>query len=266
MSILKKIVYYFNLYSNIKNVSEYRKNRKHRDERALEFITRPNPIKFSVSASMYPVFKEVFCWDAYQISKLIKRLPTSPTVIDIGANCGFFDVLLLSKRPKSRILAFEPLPVNVAIINATLNANAGMSKQMQLFPEAVTGNKNGQLELHIENSENNSEIASVYADFDERNTRKIVVPCRSLATILNENGMQTIDLLKMDCEGSEFDILYNTPADSLKKIKYISAEVHDLDGEKRNVGSLSAFLQQHGFKVSSSVLSDSCFYLQASLT
>ncbi len=140
-----------------------------------------------------------------------------------------------------------------------------MKRQMQVFAEAVTGNLNGQLELYVESSDYNSEIASVFADFDNRNTKKISVPCRTLEQVIKDAELPWIDLLKMDCEGSEYDILYNTPVSSLQKIKRIAAEVHDLDTEKRNVKSMAAFLQKLGYTIQYWPLHNSCYYLQANL-
>ena len=61
------------------------------------FVTRPNPVKFDVPESLYQVFKEIFMEDFYNVDKLIQKLPPNPLVIDVGANAGFFNVLLFSK-------------------------------------------------------------------------------------------------------------------------------------------------------------------------
>ena len=47
----------------------------------------------------------------------------------------------------------------------------------------------------------------------------------TLEDIMKSLGVDHIDLLKLDCEGSEFSILENTP--SLDKIRFIVGEYHD---------------------------------------
>ena len=50
---------------------------------------------------------------------------------------------------------------------------------------------------------------------------------------------QKIDFLKIDCEGSEYDILYNLDSNLYAKIKVISLEFHDLNEQKKSGHSLA---------------------------
>lgn len=52
----------------------------------------------------------------------------------------------------------------------------------------------------------------------------------------------------MDCEGVEYEILYNTPSDYLRRIKIISIEYHD--NRIDNIEKLKIFLENNGFKIS----------------
>ena len=101
---------YFNLFNNIKNPGEYLINKSKRHSRPLVFTTRPHQINFEVPESLYHVFKEIFMEDVYDIQQLIRSLPAEPNVIDIGANAGFFEILLLSKINTAKVHAYEPLP------------------------------------------------------------------------------------------------------------------------------------------------------------
>ena len=53
----------------------------------------------------------------------------------------------------------------------------------------------------------------------------------------------------MDCEGAEFEILLNTPADFLENIHEIRMEYHNIDDKKLNIENLKIFLQENGYKV-----------------
>jgi hypothetical protein len=61
-------------------------------------------------------------------------------------------------------------------------------------------------------------------------------------------GISHCDLLKVDCEGGEYDIFFHTPADTLRRIQRISMEYHD-DCTPHSHGELADFLTQHGFTV-----------------
>jgi len=51
----------------------------------------------------------------------------------------------------------------------------------------------------------------------------------------------------MDCEGAEYDILYNCSADCLHRIDQIAMEVHRGQNENQNIETMEEFLQGQGF-------------------
>ena len=120
---VKGFTRYTRLFKNISNWQEYVFHKGERKKRPLMFVTRPNPVKFDVPESLYQVFKEIFMEDFYNVDKLIQKLPPNPLVIDVGANAGFFNVLLFSKIKNARVLAFEPLPSNIELFKKTIAQN-----------------------------------------------------------------------------------------------------------------------------------------------
>ena len=73
------------------------------------------------------------------------------------------------------------------------------------------------------------------------------VECITLENIFDENRITNCDLLKLDCEGAEYDILMNTKKEIFEKIKLISLEYHNIinhDGYE-----LKKFLEIVGFLV-----------------
>lgn len=254
---------YLKLFSNIQNPFEYLLNKGKRFTRSLTFTTKPTAIHFAVPESLYQVFKEIFMADVYNINYLTKILPDKPFVVDIGANAGYFDVLLLSKINKAKIFAYEPLPHNIDLIKSIVKQNLWLQQNLFFYQKAVTGIKQENLELYMENTSNNQVVASVFADFDERNNSRISVPCISLTDIINQNNLPQIDLLKMDCEGSEYDIIYNTDKNYIQRIKILVAEVHDLDNEKNNITALTIYLKSLGFSVKHSPINNACYAMEA---
>ncbi|MEJ7911600.1 MAG: FkbM family methyltransferase [Chitinophagaceae bacterium] len=251
------------LFRNIANWQEYTFYKGERSKRSLQFRTRPNAISFEVSQSLYWVFKELFVEDFYNIQELTGSLPADPVILDIGANAGFFDILILSKLKNARIWAYEPLPSNCKLIEATMQRNQALREGLQLFNLAVTGLPVESIKLYTENTGDNSEIASVFSNFDSRNTNALTVPAQSLTSIIEQNGFKKIDLLKLDCEGSEYDILYHTPKEVLHVVKKLVIEVHEIDTEMNNVGALTNYLQTTGYNTRSRQITGTTFYLEA---
>jgi hypothetical protein len=78
---------------------------------------------------------------------------------------------------------------------------------------------------------------------------KVEISCISLKEVFAGNKIDKCDLMKMDCEGAEYEILYNAPKNILQKIKKISMEFHNIDDLKNNDKELISFLRKSGFKV-----------------
>lgn len=254
---------YVRLLNHIANPAEYIIRRGERHRRDLAFTTKPLPLRFNVSAALYQVFKEIFMADVYEMDTLVKTLPAQPVIIDIGANAGFFDILLLSKIDDATIYAYEPMPANVKSLRATLHKNPRLQKSVRLFQMAVTGQPLEKLDLFAEPEENAQVVASMFAGFNENNTQKITVPCITLTTVIESNNLLSIDLLKLDCEGSEYDILYHTDPDLIRRIGKMVIEVHDVDKDQNNIGALDAYIRSLGYTTTHEPINSFCYALEA---
>lgn len=229
----------------------------------LKIITKPNKIRFNVTPEIYLVFKEIFMSDVYDIDTLIPKLSPNPVIIDIGSNVGFFDILVLSKIPTARIEAFEPVPENVAYFKNLIPGNPALT-QVKVNEVAVSGKKIPYIELFTEVSQTNRQVvASVIDGFNQNNTKKITVPSISLEEVILGYGDTIIDVLKVDCEGSEYDIFYNSPASLFRKINIMLIEVHNLDNDKNNIHSFAAYIQSLGFHINYTPINGFCYALEA---
>ena len=71
----------------------------------------------------------------------------------------------------------------------------------------------------------------------------------TLEEIFDREKIESCDLLKLDCEGAEYEILLNAPANVLRRVSRISLEYH-LGMNSHQPAELSAFLRTQGFAVS----------------
>lgn len=253
---------YTMLFKNISNWQEYVFHKSERKKRPLRFVTRPNAVRFEVPESLYQVFKEIFMEDFYEADKLIKKLPPNPLIIDIGANAGFFNVLLFSKIKNAQVLAYEPLPSNVELFKKTIAENE-LFQNIRLSQMAVTGTQKSSIDLFTEDTPKNTVVSSVFSTFNKLNQKKITVPAQSLTSIIEENNYEKIDLLKLDCEGSEYDIIYGTDEAILKKVQMMVIEVHQIDNAKNNLNSLDQYLRSVGYHTHSMPVQEGSYYLEA---
>ena len=256
---------YINLFKNISNPQEYLFKKSKRHKEVLKFITKPNRIVFTVPDSLYQVFKEIFMQDVYNIEELANTLPKYPVIIDIGANAGFFNFILLSKIKEAKIFSYEPLLANIQYFNSVIEENKSIKPFLSINQLAVTGKEKEYIELFMADNTKSQVVASIFDNFAVENKSKIKVPCISLSKIINDNNLRTIDLLKIDCEGSEYDIIYNTPTQVLTKANHIALEVHNIDDETYNFTYLKQYLESLNYAISFSPINNFCFSVNAVL-
>lgn len=189
-------------------------------------------------------FKEIFFENAY-FAGMEAALPVRPIIVDVGANAGFFTLFASSLFPGATIYACEPVPANFKQL--LRNRERNEKRDIFCLPMAVCGH-DGEVFLNFELEDNFTTAATILGS-SEGVDKGLMVPCATLATIFDTHNIDICDLLKLDCEGAEFDILYNCSPEFLFRIKRITMEVHEGPREKNNMQDLKAFLGAHGFVV-----------------
>ncbi len=255
---------YLNLVRNIRNWTVYFSQKKSAF-RPAKYVTRGNHLRFDVpTKGLYLVFKEIFMSDFYSADTWIDNLPMNPVVVDIGANAGYFNMLLLSRRPDAQVYAYEAIEANYALFRRNIEQNPALDKHIHLHHQAVTGKPMDHIVLYKEDDGENSVTASVYSDFEQHNKQSVTVPAVSLEQLIEKNQLTRIDFLKLDCEGSEYPILYDSPSSLWPRISSLFVEVHPMDKARRNFDYLVKFLEQHGYAVKSAeVAPNGCHALYA---
>jgi FkbM family methyltransferase len=259
MSSVKK---YIQLFKHVANWPLYFK-RRHEKGLSARYTTRGTPLLFDVPPAFYEVFREIFMEDFYRMNDLITYLDNKPVVVDIGGNVGYFSFLLSAKKPGAMVYAFEPMSENAAVFRQNISLNPGLEKHIIIAEKAVTGNNNEHVDIFFDSQTDNSVVASLVKDFSSLNTSVKRVACISLDRIISENKLKQIDLLKVDCEGSEYAIFYDSPAHIFDMVNVIAIETHELDRDTRNTTALISFLEGKGFTVESFIAENNCFYVKA---
>ncbi len=208
----------------------------------LEFRTW-NGIRIEVPRRLLQTFKEIFMDECY-MKGLGYPLREAPTVIDIGANAGYFSLFALSRFRGSRVFAFEPVPANFRLLKRQRELNP--KADMTCVPKAVAGQA-GELELAFDSADAFSTSATVLGGASGQ-PDTIRVAAITLRDIFAEHHIDRCDLLKLDCEGAEYGILYGCSSEDLRRIRQIAMEVHRGPGPEENIDALDKFLRTNGFK------------------
>lgn len=164
-------------------------------------------------------------------------------MIDIGGGIGDFTVFAAHRRPNARVYAFEPTPESFALLEENLHRNKVTN--VQAYGEAVWSST-GSLAIDTTTGEPGQYISRQPGESTP--VGRVQVPSVSLEDLFNRLGLERCDLMKMDCEGAEYPILFNAPEAVLSRIQRLVMETHD-NVSKHSHHDLARFLSERGFHV-----------------
>lgn len=206
-------------------------------------------------------------------------LKEGAVVVDVGANIGVFGIRASKWYHKMELHCFEPVPQIYKILskNAELSQNPffytyqlGLGakqdalnftyfpnspalstsnpdlweKDPQAFIQAVKGS--------IHNAPDSFWWARIIPGFAipfiawylRKGKKQVVCKVCSLSDVIFDKNIEVIDLLKIDCEGQEWDVLLGIEDQHWPIIKSVVMEVHDIDDRLVRVKQL---LMERGF-------------------
>jgi len=142
-----------------------------------------------------------------------------------------------------RVHAYEPFPDNVSWLLQNVE-ESGLTN-VEVHQQAVAG-KSGVRLLQIDPSD------WIMHSLFERGAdtgEGLPVECISFDEVVNGTATGGCDLLKIDCEGSEYEILQGCAPETLRLVKRIVGEYHEgphLNGTGRD---LCRFLESRSFRI-----------------
>ena len=221
------------------------------------------------------LYRELFLNRAYLRHGI--TLKDGACIVDAGANIGMFSLFASTVCRHPRILAFEPIPAVAALlrINAALH---GLN--LKAF-ECGLSDRNGDAPFTF--YKNFSVVSGFQADADEDATflreairsgfsrdpavavdvnavtelsahlvtqrlerQQLSRPVRRLSDLLQHEGLDTIDLLKIDVEKSELALIAGIDDADWSRIQQVVMEIHDRGDA---IASTVALLERNGFNV-----------------
>ncbi|UOM34327.1 non-ribosomal peptide synthetase [Acuticoccus sp. I52.16.1] len=217
------------------------------------------------------LYEEMFEQNAYFKHGI--GLPAGATVLDVGANIGLFSLAAHFAAPGVTIHAFEPNPA-VADLAAANTARYGARARVHRHAIAATA---GAAEftfypgfsilsgLYADAADDRAVVESFVrkhdgADYeahglgtllgelldDRFRAETLSVPLETLSAVIAREGLERVDLLKINVEKAEADVLAGLSEADWPKVAQVAVEVHDLDGRLARVVAL---LEGRGFAV-----------------
>jgi FkbM family methyltransferase len=155
------------------------------------------------------------------------------SVIDCGANVGFFSKMIIQLAPHARIYAIEPVP---AIFDC-LKRNLAGSPNVEVFQMAIS-DRTGHVRMAFDSSA--AAVSHVAEDGD------LEAPAMTLDDFAGERGIGDVDLLKVDTETFEAHVLRGARK-VLARTKHLLIEI-TIDGNRNySISSVMSLLQGPGY-------------------
>jgi FkbM family methyltransferase len=195
-------------------------------------------------------------------------------VFDVGGNIGTFALFAHAHAPGARIYTFEPAPPLFQRLRANLALNgvaarafdhgiaeAERTARFTFYPNssgmssfyADAGEEREVLRVMMrrqreEGMEGMDALMEYTDELLEERFRAVEMECRlrPLSAVIREQGVERIDLLKIDVQKAELDVLRGIADEHWPGIRQVVMEVHDLDGRLEQVTRL---LEGRGFRV-----------------
>jgi FkbM family methyltransferase len=159
-------------------------------------------------------------------------------IVDIGAHVGTFTVWAASRSPGARILSVEPNPETFAFLERNIRDNGIQDRVVAV--QAAVGSAAGTATLELVEHSLGTRLARA-------GDGTVNVNVQTIPSLLAGAGMGDVDLLKIDCEGMEYEVFEALDSDQLSHFGAIACEYHPEPG--RSVSELEARFRSSGFKV-----------------
>lgn len=202
------------LVTTIRVVIHYLRLKLSRSNYSFEFSPLQRKITLRPGNSDFSVFRQIFMNGEYDLD-----IPGTPyTIIDAGANIGLAALHFHNQFPSARIFSIEPDPANFELlkyqtkaignIHVTLGALWGSTEVLQ-FANTLTDSWGIQVQ-----EANNLAPQGAVRGID-------------LKSFMMEHNIAIIDLLKIDIEGSEWELLTADYEHWMNRTKVIIIELHE---------------------------------------
>jgi FkbM family methyltransferase len=166
----------------------------------------------------YPTFWEIFINGDYEKEPLCV-VEKGDVVLDIGANKGFFTLNALQKGA-SKVYSVEPVKHSYEQIIKLLNDFPNVNP----INKAI-GETNGTISMFIDSEASATNCVTTYGDMFGRESNKVDVESININTLIKQIDSK-INYMKVDCEGSEFELFKTITEQNLKNINKLVIETH----------------------------------------
>jgi FkbM family methyltransferase len=139
------------------------------------------------------------------------------TILDLGANIGMASVDFAFRYPAASITAIEPVEANFRLLEKNIAGFPNIRAR-----QAAVGREDARAALR---GAGQSFHAQPWSEESARAGREQIT-VRGINSLIDELGLEQIDLIKIDVEGAEYDVLTTLKPALLQNVQWIVGELH----------------------------------------
>ena len=220
INMLQSIKFYIIVIQSLgfSNAAGFLVRRKLKINKVTKLSGIAHPIHMRPGSSDGKVFLQIFVDKDYEFN-----LGFEPEIIiDGGANIGLTSIYLKNKYPNAKIIAVEPDAENLEVLQTNLGKYSNVFvKHAGLWSKKARGK--------IYDKYGVGKWGLVVEEFDGEAGQKnlMLTDTLTIPDIMDEFGLDRIDLLKLDIETAEKEVFGGNYMTWLPKTKAIIIELHD---------------------------------------
>lgn len=177
-------------------------------------------------------------WSSF-IGETYGKLPCkNKIVIDVGANIADTAINFVHKGAK-KVIALEPFPINYEFAKSNISKN-NMNQQIEVILGGCSSNSS---EILVD-----PKLSGLSYKMEKTNVGEKIKQF-TLAELIKKFDIAE-GIIKMNCEGCEYETIINTPDDVLEGFSHILIQYHE------GAGSLANKLSNAGFRISNEIYSE----------
>jgi FkbM family methyltransferase len=221
-------------------------------------VTMPDgrTVVCTAPAEAATLWREIYADDCY--GRAAAQIRPGDVVLDIGANIGLAALRFAAAAPDVQVISVEPAPATFACLVANVSvagadvtpvcaavmATAG-STAFTYYPNAP-GNSSAFADPERDDATTRTYLRNLGIDDDYaaellselHSAHRMTVAAVTVADLLAPFPDRDVGVLKIDVEGAEMEVMRGLTADEWRRVRYVVAEVHDVDGRVAEVRSL----------------------------
>jgi FkbM family methyltransferase len=205
-----------------------------REQQALTFRVRSGPTLTTpnVPGARLPIYEQ-FADDCYDLDWVLGPAGRVQ-VLDVGSHVGAFTTNVASRRPDVWVECYEPSPASADYLRRNVEQN-GLAERVHVHQQAMAAEKGtAELDDNAEGSVHNGLVRDgerlVHGE-DAPGQRRVITVETTTFDQAVADAPYPVDVVKMDCEGGEYALVYASSPESWKTVQRVVMEYHPVEGE-----------------------------------